>query len=389
MSGTIYVLNDDPLHFMVDYYDNGDPARRAALQAEWQFFTRFDPGRRETYRIWLRRTNPQPEVAFNHLMPADSPPGRYRVETFVPGKHATTHMARFSIATGVHTAENGDIQLDETLAILDMNGLYDVWAPLGEFTLDPSQHPLVGRVQQYDVSQEEPAREISFGPVRWSPLAEFPGDGLRYDSPVGAPEERDGPFPTGQYIFRRYPLWAGSWFDVNPFLNWYSYGYHTGADLNLPGSSGADKGKPLYAVSDGMVIYAGRAGTWGYIIVLEHPDGLVTLPDGETQRQVVYSRYGHVDPDILVSSGETVRRGQNIGFIGLAAGATAGWHLHFDISYTDMLKKRPSYWPDISALRSLRGGRDSRGYSSARTGIMRQVVSHFVDPLRFIQDNHV
>lgn len=388
MSGTFYVLNDDPINFMVEYYDNGDPETRKLLQARWQSFARYDPGRRQIYKIWLRRSNDKVEVAVDHFMPAEAPSGRYRVDTFIPGNHATSQRAIFLIGIGTKSTEHGEPELDNSIAIVDMKDLFDVWTPLGEFDLQVGAHPMIGRVRQLDYTREDPATELSFGPVRWVPLLVRDGSSLRYDSPVGTQEEREGPFPSGRVIYGRYPIWAGDWLDVNPFLAWYSNGFHTGADLNLPGSSGADRGKPIYAISDGLVTYAGLAGSWGSIIVIEHPEALVTLPDGEVQRQIVYSRYGHVEPQILVSAGETVQRGQHIGNIGLAAGATAGWHLHFDISYTDILKKRPSYWPDLSAVRAYYGDRDKRGYSSAQMGVMRQVISHFVDPLKFIRDNH-
>jgi murein DD-endopeptidase MepM/ murein hydrolase activator NlpD len=262
--------------------------------------------------------------------------------------------------------------------------LLDVWQPLGEFYLDPSQHPHIGRVRQFDLSREEPPREISFGPVRWVPLLVPPGQGLRYDSPVGTEEERRAPFPTGRYIFGKYPIWTGDWFDANPFLTWYTYGIHTGADLNLPGVSAADQGKPIYAVADGLMTYAGKAGSWGNIIVIEHPEAVVSRPDGEVARQPAFSRYGHVDDQILARAGEMVTRGQHIGYIGLAWGAKSGWHLHFDVSYSDIFKSRPAFWPDITGMRT----RPSDDYSRIRASIQREVLRHFVAPLKFIQENH-
>jgi len=96
-----------------------------------------------------------------------------------------------------------------------------------------------------------------------------------------------------------------------------------------------------------------------------------------------------VEDQILVRAGDVVQRGQHIGYIGLARGATSGWHLHFDVSYTDILKRRPAHWPDLGGMQSMRGSaRESRGYEGFRTSIMRQVLSHYLDPLRFIQDNH-
>jgi murein DD-endopeptidase MepM/ murein hydrolase activator NlpD len=388
VSGTFYVLNEDSLNFLVEYFDNGDPAKRKTLQDQWQYFTRYDPGRQQNYKMWLRLSSDAIEVAVDHVLPAEAPAGRYRIETFVPGKHATSQRAAFLIGTGVHPNERGGTDLDDRIAIVDMDELCDVWYSLGEFDLQPSLNPLVGRVRQFAFTREDPQRQVSFGPVRWVPVEASNDTDPRFDSPVGMPEERNGPLPTGRVIFGRYPFWAGEWYDANPFLKWYVYGFHTGADLNLPGTSGADKGKPIYAVSDGVVTYAGRAGSWGSIVVIEHPSALVTLPNGETQRQMVYSRYGHVEREIPVKTGETVQRGQQIGSIGLAAGATMGWHLHFDVSYTNILKKLPAYWPDLTTVRAYNADRDGRGYSSAQTGLMRQVVSHFVDPLRFLKDNH-
>ncbi|MEW5871754.1 MAG: M23 family metallopeptidase [Chloroflexota bacterium] len=385
MTDVVYVLNDDLQHFAIYYFDYGDPLKRTALQEEWLTFTRVDPLSQQPYNIWARPSNDTMDVAVDHSLPPSTPAGRYRIETFIPGKHATTRKAIFTICHKVHNSYQLEQHLDEILVIVDMHDLYDVWHPLGEFDLDPAQHPLIGRVRQYDLTREDPPTEISFGPVRWVPVTALPGDSPRFDSPVGTPEEREAAFPTGMARYSKYPVWAGEWFDVNPFLNWYSYGYHTGADLNLPGISSADQGKPVYAIGDGLVTYAGRAGSWGYIIVIQHPQALVTLPGGETSRQIVYSRYGHVDPDILARAGQAVERGQHIGYIGLAAGAKSGWHLHFDISYTDILKRMPAHWPDLSALRSGRGGNQS---DKIRSSILRQVVSNYVDPLRFIQTNH-
>ena len=52
--------------------------------------------------------------------------------------------------------------------------------------------------------------------------------------------------------------------------------------------------------------YAGNAGSWGRIIVIEHPEALVTHPDGHIERQKVYSRYGHMDENLLVKTGDVV-----------------------------------------------------------------------------------
>lgn len=388
MGEPFYCLNDEAGRFSASYLCENDPGKEASLQAAWQTFNCHDPATGQTLKIWCRPTNPQLEVTVDRRMPAGAARGRYRIETFVPDKHANSRKAIFSIVDGIEVKE-GKQSLKETVSVLDMSELRAVWQPLGEFYLDPGADPLIGRVRQYDLSLEDPQVDMSFGPVRWIPLfGAAPGE-RRCDSPVGSEEERAGPFPAGGVTFGKYPTWAGQWFDFNPFLSWYSYGYHTGADLNLPGSSGADAGKPVYAIADGTVIYAGKAGTWGSIVVLEHPDLLVRGPDGSEQRGTVYSRYGHVETEIPVRVGQAVQRGEQVGAIGLAAGAVSGWHLHFDICYTDLLKRRPAHWPNMETVRRVKySGAHSRAYKSAQAAVMREVLAHYLDPLQFIRDNH-
>ena len=385
----LYVLNDDPENFTIHYYDQGRPKRRAALEGEWQAFNRMDPATRQVYRIRTRPTHHATGVAVDYRMPPGAAPGAYRLEVFVPGRHATTRKAIFSIAHHVHPGMRGETHLEESLAVVDMYDLYDIWHPLGEFYLDAGRHPEIGRVRQYDLSREDPPAEVSFGPLRWVPLAAHSSEGQIFDAPIGTQAERSAPFPSGRMLAGKLAHWVGNWYDANPFLSWYTYGYHTGADLNLAGGTEADKGQPVYAVGDGLVIFAGRAGSWGNIVVVEHPRALVTYPDGRVASQAVYSRYGHLADDLPVHKGEEVLRGQHLGAIGLAEGTTAGWHLHFDLSYTDVLKRRPAFWPDQRVIQAARRvGRDSHAFQSAQAANMRMVLEHFIDPMRFLQDNH-
>ncbi len=380
----IYVTNDDARNFAVTYEDGGSPAKRAALEAGWKRFQRPDPATGQSYNIWYRSTNHNKEVQVDHSMPAGSKAGRYRVEVFVPGKHATSRRVIFTVAHNFRV-EQGQPAYDDTLSVVNMYDLFDVWYPLGEFDLDVGANPWSGRVRQYDLSLEEPPMEMAFGPVRWVPMFTQPGDAPKFDSPVGGQTEREGPFSMQP------SKWVGSWFDSNPFLNWYFLGYHTGADLNLSMSADADKNAPIYAVADGVVIYAGQgSGKWGKIAVIEHPDAQVTLPNGQSQRQVVYSRYGHLSDQILIKKGDAVLRGQQIGFIGLALGVTSGWHLHFDISHSGMLKTRPSHWPDMTKVNALKaaGKTNTKEYRDAQAVILQAVVANYIDPLRFLKANH-
>jgi murein DD-endopeptidase MepM/ murein hydrolase activator NlpD len=388
---TIVGRVDQPEQFKIRYLDNGEPDRRAFLASLWKHFNRNDPATGETYKLYTRPTDPERGVVVDHIPPSGYQAGQYRLEVFVPGKYASTRKASFTVLHGERSESGLDV-IRESRAFLDMSEYADVWRPLGIFDLDPGLHAEMGRIRQYDFSLEDPVKQISFGPVRWVPYQRVSGAGLRYDSPVGTEVQRQGIIPVGGYHYAKYPYWVGEWFDYNLFLEWYIYGYHTGADLNLPGSSASDRGEPVYAVSEGLVTYAGKAGTWGNIIVIEHPEGLVTHPDGKIKKQMVYSRYGHLEDNLLVKTGEIVSRGMQIGSIGLPFGWTSGWHLHFDISYSDVLKNLPAHWPDISTILRIRSAErrgDTRKYSASKAAIKREVLKHYVDPLNFLRDNHM
>ena len=76
-------------------------------------------------------------------------------------------------------------------------------------------------------------------------------------------------------------------------------------------------GTPVYAAADGIVEKAGwNNGGYGNMILLDHPNGMKT-------------RYGHASK-LLVSAGETVKRGQVIMLMG-STGHSTGPHVHFEV----------------------------------------------------------
>ena len=87
-------------------------------------------------------------------------------------------------------------------------------------------------------------------------------------------------------------------------------GYHQGLDISTT------KGDPVIATADGRVESASYTGDYGNLIVLRHDFGLST-------------RYGHLSK-FNVKIGETVRRGDVIGFVG-STGRSTGSHLHYEI----------------------------------------------------------
>ena len=85
---------------------------------------------------------------------------------------------------------------------------------------------------------------------------------------------------------------------------------HAGVDF------GAAWGSPIFAVSDGLVVYAGRHGGHGNYVRLEHGGALGT-------------GYGHMSR-IAVSPGARVHAGQVIGYVG-SSGLSTGPHLHYEV----------------------------------------------------------
>ena len=91
-----------------------------------------------------------------------------------------------------------------------------------------------------------------------------------------------------------------------------SGGYHYGTDL------GTGCNAPIYAASAGTVTYAGRLGTYGNFVKIDHGNGVST-------------GYAHiVDGGIYVRAGQSVNVGDNIASSG-STGASTACHLHFEV----------------------------------------------------------
>ncbi|MGW2840772.1 M23 family metallopeptidase [Streptomyces sp. NPDC001493] len=107
----------------------------------------------------------------------------------------------------------------------------------------------------------------------------------------------------------------------------WSSGYHTGSDFS------AATGTVVRAVGPGTVVSAGYDGAYGNEVIIKHADGM-------------YSQYAH-QSQLMVSAGQTVTGGQQIGLSG-ATGNVTGPHLHFEIRTT------PSYGSDVDPIAYLR-----------------------------------
>lgn len=114
--------------------------------------------------------------------------------------------------------------------------------------------------------------------------------------------------------------------DAKKYYNAQGFGknLHLGDDWNGIGGGNTDLGDPVFAIADGKVEFAEDNGAgWGNVLLVQHNIGTEAHP------KLIESLYAHLDT-MLVDSGVTVKRGQQIGTIGDAHGAYAA-HLHFEI----------------------------------------------------------
>ena len=85
---------------------------------------------------------------------------------------------------------------------------------------------------------------------------------------------------------------------------------HTGLDIAAPG------GTPIKAAASGTVVFSGRKGSFGKMVVVSHGNGVQTY-------------YAHCS-SLLVSVGQTVSQGEVIAKVG-STGNSTGNHLHLEV----------------------------------------------------------
>jgi murein DD-endopeptidase MepM/ murein hydrolase activator NlpD len=91
--------------------------------------------------------------------------------------------------------------------------------------------------------------------------------------------------------------------------------FHTGVDIST------SYGQPVIAPADGVVTFAEEAGGYGRLLILDHGQGIST-------------RYGHL-ASFATTVGQSVRRGDVIGYVGRSGRAT-GPHLHYEVRLHDV-----------------------------------------------------
>jgi murein DD-endopeptidase MepM/ murein hydrolase activator NlpD len=133
--------------------------------------------------------------------------------------------------------------------------------------------------------------------INWSPTQ------IRASSSPSANDPLSG-YPLAEPA----PVIMGYGWQLDPGLE--RVVFHSGVDLS------AERGTLVLAVGEGTIAFADQQGTYGNLIVINHPHGLQT-------------RYAQLD-SITVAVGQRVRVRDRIGTVGSTGTATTP-HLHFEV----------------------------------------------------------
>ncbi len=137
-----------------------------------------------------------------------------------------------------------------------------------------------------------------------SSLTRIPGVGSSFDASLA---------PTLWPVIG--PITSGFGQREDPVLGTGEGEFHKGIDISAP------QGTPIRATADGVVLTAGLSNGYGREVVLDHGHDLKTL-------------YGHMS-GFNVLAGQTVFRGQIIGYVG-HSGRTTGNHVHYEVKIHDI-----------------------------------------------------
>lgn len=138
---------------------------------------------------------------------------------------------------------------------------------------------------------------------------------------------KGGTRPSGYYVDSGQD-WG--WPTNRPYQITSGFEYRWGSHHNALDISGTGLGSPIYAAREGVVIeteticanigsYGNQCGgTYGNHVVISHKNGYYTM-------------YAHLLQNLEVNVGDTVTKGQVIGYMG-SSGSSTGTHLHYGVS---------------------------------------------------------
>ncbi|MBE3599234.1 MAG: peptidoglycan DD-metalloendopeptidase family protein [Limnochordaceae bacterium] len=133
--------------------------------------------------------------------------------------------------------------------------------------------------------------------------------GMRIVIPGASPRTVDRLVVAGR--LQRAFSWPARGGISSPF-GWRWGRMHEGIDIAV------NTGTPVRAAAPGRVVYARWGGSYGYLVSVDHGDGVET-------------RYAH-NSRIVVREGQAVRRGQVLAYSGNTGNST-GPHVHFEVRF--------------------------------------------------------
>lgn len=135
-----------------------------------------------------------------------------------------------------------------------------------------------------------------------------------------------GRLPTAIPVAGKANLTSGFGPRLDPFTG--RYGFHSGVDF-----AGAP-GTPVLATAGGQVVFAGRGGSYGNMVLVDHGFGLRT-------------RYAHL-MSIAVAIGQGVLKGTPVGRLG-STGRSPGPHVHYEILYYNLARNPANFFCIVKA----------------------------------------
>ena len=118
-----------------------------------------------------------------------------------------------------------------------------------------------------------------------------------------------------------------SWFKWRIHPTTGKWTHHTGNDIPAP------SGTKIYSANGGVVTEVGYSSVYGNYVQISHGNGYATF-------------YAHMKSKAIVKEGETVSRGQVIGYVG-TTGWSTGNHLHFELRINGVRKDALELYPNI------------------------------------------
>jgi murein DD-endopeptidase MepM/ murein hydrolase activator NlpD len=217
------------------------------------------------------------------------------------------------------------LKTGQDLNILPINGTYYQWHEEDKldqvaafFKVEPQdiiEYP-GNRFDLTETSVENPGLEDGewlIVPEGWRPIKDWGPPAITRSNPASAAyygaghcgAVYEGAIGTGTFV----------WPTTSRQISGYNYAppVHSAIDI------GGQTGNPIYAVDNGVVVYAGWSDYgFGYLIVVDHGNGW-------------QSAYAHLSA-VGVSCGQSVFQGTLIGALG-STGNSSGPHLHFELVF--------------------------------------------------------